>query len=72
MNPLYARMPTTIFEHMSALARETGAINLGQGFPDSNGPPDVVARAAQALVEESNQYPPMPGQPALRLAIGGY
>ena len=72
MNPLYARMPTTIFEHMSALARETGAINLGQGFPDSNGPPDVVERAARALIEGSNQYPPMPGLPALRQAIADH
>ena len=69
MNPLYAAMPTTIFEVMSGLARETGAINLGQGFPDSNGPPDVVAAAARALTEASNQYPPMAGLPVLRQAV---
>lgn len=72
MNPLYARMPTTIFEHMSARARETGAINLGQGFPDSNGPADVVEAAARALVEGSNQYPPMAGLPVLREAGAGH
>jgi len=72
MNPLYASMPTTIFEHMSALARETGAINLGQGFPDSNGPDDVVAAAATALTGRSNQYPPMPGIPELRQAVADH
>jgi aspartate/methionine/tyrosine aminotransferase len=72
MNPLYANMPTTIFEHMSARARETGAINLGQGFPDSNGPPDVVEAAARALTERSNQYPPMAGLPELREAVAAH
>jgi len=72
MNPLYAAMPTTIFEVMSGLARETGAINLGQGFPDSNGPPDVIERAQRALVEGSNQYPPMAGLPELRQAIAAH
>ena len=50
MNPLYANLPTTIFETMSARARTTGAINLGQGFPDSGWPEDVVETAAAALV----------------------
>ena len=72
MNPLYANMPTTIFEAMSARARETGAINLGQGFPDSNGPPDVVEAAARALTERSNQYPPMSGIPELREAVADH
>jgi aspartate/methionine/tyrosine aminotransferase len=72
MNPLYAQMPTTIFERMSARARETGAINLGQGFPDSNGPPDVVEAAARALTERSNQYPPMAGIPELREAVAAH
>lgn len=72
MNPLYANLPTTIFEAMSALARETGAINLGQGFPDSNGPEDVVAEAARALTARSNQYPPMPGIPELRQAVADH
>lgn len=72
MNPLYAAMPTTIFEKMSGLARETGAVNLGQGFPDSNGPPDVLAAAQRALVEVSNQYPPMAGLPMLRQAVADH
>lgn len=72
MNPLYANMPTTIFEKMSGLARQTGAVNLGQGFPDSNGPADVLEAAQRALVEQSNQYPPMAGLPALRQAVGDH
>lgn len=72
MNPLYADMPTTIFEKMSALSRDLGAINLGQGFPDSNGPPDVVDAAARALTELSNQYPPMVGLPQLRQAVANH
>ncbi|MGL4543124.1 MAG: aminotransferase class I/II-fold pyridoxal phosphate-dependent enzyme, partial [Polymorphobacter sp.] len=69
MNPLYADLPTTIFETMSARAREAGAINLGQGFPDGNGPPDVIAAAQAALATQSNQYPPMAGLPELRSAV---
>lgn len=72
MNPLYANMPTTIFEKMSGLARETGAINLGQGFPDSNGPADVLEAAQRALVVQSNQYPPMAGLPVLRQAVADH
>ncbi|PZO91093.1 MAG: aminotransferase [Sphingomonas sanxanigenens] len=72
MNPLYAEMPTTIFEKMSALSRDLGAINLGQGFPDSNGPPDVVDAAVRALTELSNQYPPMVGLPQLRQAVANH
>jgi aspartate/methionine/tyrosine aminotransferase len=72
MHPVYAAMDTTIFEHMSGLARELGAINLGQGFPDEPGPPDVIAAAARALIEKSNQYPPGAGLPELRDAIGAF
>lgn len=72
MNPIYAALPTTIFEKMSALARETGAINLGQGFPDAPGPEDVRRAAADALLERSNQYPPMLGMPELRQAIAAH
>ena len=72
MHPVYASMDTTIFEHMSGLARELGAINLGQGFPDEAGPPDVIAAAARALTEKSNQYPPGAGLPELRDAIGAF
>ena len=65
-------MPTTIFEHMSGLAREHGAINLGQGFPDFGWPDDVIARAAEALTAGSNQYPPMRGLPELREAVAAH
>ncbi|HUO23764.1 MAG TPA: aminotransferase [Caulobacteraceae bacterium] len=69
MNPIFARQPPTIFEIMSGLARELGAINLGQGFPDIDGAPDVRAKAAEALMDRSNQYPPSPGLPELRRAV---
>jgi N-succinyldiaminopimelate aminotransferase len=72
MNPLYTSLGTTIFETMSARARTTGAINLGQGFPDGRGPEDVLAEAARALLEDSNQYPPMLGIPALREAVAAH
>jgi N-succinyldiaminopimelate aminotransferase len=60
---------TTIFTEMTALAERTGAINLGQGFPDTDGPPEILAAAAQALHSGANQYAPLPGVPALREAI---
>jgi len=69
MNSVLAGLPTTVFEVMSRLARETGAINLGQGFPDDPGPEDVRARAADAVVNGWNQYPPMLGLPELRKAV---
>ncbi|MES2988287.1 MAG: aminotransferase [Pseudomonadota bacterium] len=72
MNPLYAEMGTTIFEAMSARARETGAINLGQGFADGRGPETVLQAAAMALLEKSNQYPPMAGLPELRKAVADH
>ncbi|WP_380875549.1 aspartate aminotransferase [Sphingomonas sp. DBB INV C78] len=72
MNPIYAEMPTTIFEAMSALARELGAVNLGQGFPDGRGPDAVIEHAVTALREGSNQYPPMPGLPELRRAVADH
>lgn len=72
MNPLYADLPTTIFEKMSALARETGAINLGQGFPDAGWPHDVLEAGARALTDGYNQYPPMPGLPELRQAVADH
>jgi aspartate/methionine/tyrosine aminotransferase len=72
LNPIYAALPTTIFEKMSAIARETGAINLGQGFPDAPGPEDIRRAAADALIERSNQYPPMLGIPELRQAIAAH
>ncbi|MFD7117900.1 pyridoxal phosphate-dependent aminotransferase [Streptomyces sp. NPDC056652] len=61
---------TTIFAEMSALAVRTGAINLGQGFPDTDGPEEVREAAVRALREgKGNQYPPGPGIPELRTAI---
>ncbi len=59
----------TIFAEMSALAARTGAVNLGQGFPDSDGPPEVLDAARQAIAEGVNQYPPGRGMPVLREAI---
>lgn len=72
IHPIYAAMQTTIFEHMSSLAREHGAINLGQGFPDEPGPPELIEAAARALRDKSNQYPPGPGLPELRDAVGAF
>ena len=69
MNPVFADLPTSVFETMSRLAREHGAINLGQGFPDDAGPLDVRQRAAEAVVDGWNQYPPMLGLPELRAAV---
>ncbi len=72
MNRLFAGLPTTVFEVMSRLARETGAVNLGQGFPDDPGPDDVRRRAAEAVVSGWNQYPPMMGLPELRQAVADH
>ena len=60
---------TTIFEHMSGLARAHGAINLGQGFPDFGWSPEVLAAGAEAITTGYNQYPPMRGLPELRAAV---
>src|SRR3954451_17601406 len=60
---------TTIFTEMSALAERTGAINLGQGFPDEDGPAEVLEAAQAAMRDGRNQYAPLPGVPALRHAI---
>ena len=68
-NPIYEALPTTIFTVMSTLAQERGAINLGQGFPDEPGPEAIRRRAADETMTGSNQYPPMPGLPALREAV---
>ena len=60
---------TSVFTEMSALAERTGSINLGQGFPDEDGPLEVLDAAAAALHAGANQYAPLPGVPALRAAI---
>jgi aspartate/methionine/tyrosine aminotransferase len=72
MNRVYAALPTTIFEKMSAIARETGAINLGQGFPDAPGPEDIRRAAADAVMNGYNQYPPMLGIAELRQAVANH
>jgi aspartate/methionine/tyrosine aminotransferase len=71
-NPVFSQLPTTIFAVMSALAAEHGAINLGQGFPDEDGPLAIRECAATALREGPNQYPPTRGLPALRQAIAAH
>jgi len=71
-NPTYGSQGTTIFATMSALAARAGAINLGQGFPDDEGPADVRAAAARAITEGPNQYPPMMGMEELRQAVAGH
>src|SRR5688572_3847220 len=71
-DPLVERMRpfgTTIFAEMSALAVRTGAVNLGQGFPDTDGPAEMLEAAAVALRSGRNQYPPGPGIPELRAAV---
>src|SRR6478672_3194231 len=60
---------TTIFAEMTALAQSTGAINLGQGFPDTDGPASVLEAAVEAIRGGRNQYPPGPGVPELRAAV---
>jgi N-succinyldiaminopimelate aminotransferase len=65
-------IPPTIFSQMSALAVRTGSLNLGQGFPDQDGPPAAVEAAVQALRAGRNQYPPGPGIPELRRAIAAH
>ena len=60
---------TTIFEHMSGLARQHDAINLGQGFPDFGWSPEVLAAGAEAITTGYNQYPPMRGLLELRAAV---
>ena len=60
---------TTIFTEMSALAERTGSINLGQGFPDTDGPAAVADAAVAAIRAGHNQYAPLAGVPALREAI---
>ncbi len=68
-NRLLSATGTTIFTIMSALAVRHGAINLGQGFPDTEGPEDIVRLAADALLDHRNQYPPLTGLPELRQAV---
>ncbi|MFF6980445.1 pyridoxal phosphate-dependent aminotransferase [Streptomyces sp. NPDC008343] len=73
LNRRLAEFGTTIFAEMSALALHTGSINLGQGFPDTDGPEEVREAAVRALRDgRGNQYPPGPGVPELRTAIAAH
>ncbi|WP_151484280.1 pyridoxal phosphate-dependent aminotransferase [Streptomyces albicerus] len=73
LNRRLAEFGTTIFAEMSALALSTGSINLGQGFPDTDGPQEIREAAVRALRDgRGNQYPPGPGVPELRTAIAAH
>jgi aspartate/methionine/tyrosine aminotransferase len=72
VNPVFDALPVTIFTVMSALAREHGAVNLGQGFPDANGPEHVRRAAAEAILSGPNQYPPSAGTGELRAAVAAH
>ncbi|WSQ19703.1 pyridoxal phosphate-dependent aminotransferase [Streptomyces zaomyceticus] len=73
LNRRLAEFGTTIFAEMSALAARTGSINLGQGFPDTDGPEEIREAAVRALRDgRGNQYPPGPGVPELRSAIADH
>ncbi len=72
MNPVFADLPVSIFETMSLEAKAYGAVNLGQGFPETDGFPEVREAAAQALMTQSNQYAPMRGLPVLRQAVADF
>ncbi|OYU71241.1 MAG: aminotransferase [Alphaproteobacteria bacterium PA2] len=72
VHSVYANMPMTVFEEMSGLARTLGAVNLGQGFPDAPGPLAIRQKAADAVLNGYNQYPPMVGLPELRQAVAGH
>lgn len=69
LNPVFAGLGTTIFTVMSSLAVAHKAVNLGQGFPEEDGPLEIRAAAAKALLDGPNQYPPMMGLPVLRQAL---
>jgi aspartate/methionine/tyrosine aminotransferase len=71
-NSIFGSVGTSIFEVMSRLAIEHKSVNLGQGFPDGNGPDDVRAFAHAALDDRPNQYPPMMGVPELRQAVAAH
>ncbi|MCR8946311.1 pyridoxal phosphate-dependent aminotransferase [Streptomyces bacillaris] len=73
LNSRLAGFGTTIFAEMSALAARTGSINLGQGFPDTDGPEEIREAAVRALrAGHGNQYPPGPGIPELRNAVADH
>jgi N-succinyldiaminopimelate aminotransferase len=71
-NAIFSGYGTSIFEVMSQLAKDHGTINLGQGFPDTEGPEDIRRVAAEAVIAGPNQYPPMMGLPELRQAVADH
>ena len=72
LNRVFDGLGTTVFTVMSGLAAENNAINLGQGFPDIDGPEEIRAEAARRIIEGPNQYPPMAGVPELRRAVADH
>ena len=71
-NSIFAKTGVTVFETMTQLAMEAGAINLGQGFPDDIGPENLRQAAANAVIDGPNQYPPMMGLSELRQAVAAH
>ena len=71
-NPVFSNLPTSIFQHMTVLALKHDAINLGQGFPDEDGPLSLREVAATQLMDGPNQYPPSKGLVALRQAVSAH
>src|SRR3954462_5929411 len=71
-NPVFSSLPTSIFQHMTMLALKHDAINLGQGFPDQDGPLALREVAARQLIEGPNQYPPSKGLAVLRQAVSAH
>lgn len=71
-NPVFSALPTSIFQHMTMLALKHEAINLGQGFPDQDGPEALRAVAARQLMDGPNQYPPSKGLASLRQAVAAH
>ena len=71
-NPVFSSLPTSIFQHMTVLALKHEAINLGQGFPDQDGPLSLREVAAKQLLDGPNQYPPSKGTATLRQAVAAH
>jgi len=71
-NPVFSSLPTSIFQHMTVLALKHEAVNLGQGFPDQDGPLSLREVAAKQLLDGPNQYPPSKGMAVLRQAVAGH
>lgn len=69
LNTLFSSLPTTIFSVMSQLAVAHNSVNLGQGFPDEEGPAEMKRLAGQTLFDHHNQYPSLLGVPELRQAV---